>query len=267
MAFAPFLFHLGLQKNHHLLVHSAYRKIRAAFPDLTIEQLIRQLQQRVGADGSLIMPAFTYCFKKSVGEYDVFDPNASPSKVGAVSEIFRNMPDVVRTSSPTHSFSLWGKAARDIDASNAPISPLGKGSVLDWLNQQPDAHILLLGVNFTAMSFCHFLEVEAPVPWADFSPWDHLQVLKIGVSIHGEQRLKEVPGCSKSFVNFERYLVENEIIKPFEYNSLSAYYFPVKTIYEAGLKYFRNHFQKLLCPAGTCPACDSRRRLYLEKNE
>lgn len=256
---------LGLQKNHHILVHSAYRKIRTVFPDLTIEQLIRQLQQQVGSEGSVIMPAFTYCFKKSIGEYEVFDPANSASKVGAVSEVFRKWPGVIRTLSPTHSFSLWGKAAREIGATNSPVSPLGKGSVLDWLNQQPDAHILLLGVNFTAMSFCHFLEVIAPVPWADYSPWDHLHVLKIGVSIHGEQRLKEVPGCSKSFVNFERYLVEKRIIQPFEFNDLSAYYLPVQVIYNAGLIYFRNHFQNLLCPAGTCPACDSRRQFYLEK--
>ncbi len=265
MNFNLFLTLLGLKKNHQLLIHSAYRKIRAAFPNLSIEQLIELLQERVGFDGSLIMPAFTYCFKKSIAEYDIFDRNNSPSKVGAVSEVFRKMPNVIRTSSPTHSFSLWGKAAREIDPANSPDSPLGKGSVLDWLNQQPEAHILLLGVNFTAMSFCHFLEVAAPVPWADFSPWDHLRVLKIGVSTHGEQELKEIPGCSKSFVNFERYLVERKIIQPFEWQDLSGYFFPVRLIYEAGLDYFKTQFQNLLCPAGTCPACFSRRRFFLEK--
>jgi len=264
MDFEAFLSDLGLQTNHHLLVHSAYRKIRTAFTVLSIENLIQQLQQRIGPNGSLMMPAFTYCFKKSTGEYDIFDREKSPSKVGAVSEVFRTTPGVVRTSSPTHSFCLWGRVVQDILPSNAPESPLGKGSVLEWLARQPDAYILLLGVNFSAMSFCHFLEVEAPVPWADFSPWDDLKVEKIGVSIQGEQRLKEVPGCSKSFVNFERYLLEQKIIQPFEANGLKSYYLPIGLIYDMGLRYFRTQFLNLLGPAGSCPACDARWHFYLE---
>lgn len=265
MTLATFLSHLGVQIKHHLLVHSSYRGIRAAFPDLSIEHLIEQLQQLVSSDGSIIMPAFTYCFKKSIDGYELYDPNSSHSKVGAVSEVFRKWPGVCRTAAPTHSFILWGQAAREIATTNSPESPLGDGSVIDWLTQQSTAHILLLGVNFTSMSFCHFLEVKAPVPWADYSPWDHLHVLKIGVSIFGEQKLKEVPGCSKPFVNFERYLVENKIIQPTDYRTLSAYYFPIRAIYEPGVDYFKTHYPTLLCPSGTCSACDSRRRAFLEK--
>lgn len=265
MTFDYLLSELGVQKNHHVLVHSSYRAVRSAFPKLRIENLIKDLQTKLTANGSIIMPAFTYCFKKLEGKYDIFDRNNSPSKVGAISEVFRNMPNVIRTFSPTHSFCLWGQVASKIDQNNSHVSPLGKGSVMEWLNQKSDTYILLLGVDFSAMSFGHFLEVEAPVPWADFSPWDHLNVLKMGVSINGEQRLKEIPGCAKSFVNFERYLLDNKVIQPFEKNGITSYYLPVRTIYEAGIPYFRNHFQNLLCPAGTCQACDARRQFYLER--
>lgn len=265
MTFDSFLNNLGLQKNQHLLVHSSYRAIRSVFPDLMIKNLIKNLQERVTPVGSIIMPAFTYCFKKSIGDYESFDPKNSLSKVGAVSEVFRNMPDVIRTSSPTHSFSLWGKASQEVDKTNSPTSPLGQGSMMAWLNNQDDAYILLLGVDFSAMSFCHFLEVETPVPWIDYSPWDHLHVEKIGISIDGEQRLKEIPGCSQSFINFEKYLTDKKFIKPFKHKKLTGYYLPVQIIYEAGIQYFRNHFQNLLCPAGTCQACDARRQFYLEK--
>lgn len=257
--FSKYLSWLGLQPQHHVLVHSAYRKIRAAFPGISIEKLIETMQEIITPNGSLIMPAFTYCFEKSTGDHEIFDQHNSPSKVGAVSEAFRSLPRVIRTASPTHSFSLWGKVMEAIDANNSPESPLGEGSVLDWLAKNPSAFILLLGVNFSAMSFCHYLEIKAPVPWADYSPWDYMNVRKIGVSKNGRQPLREVPGCAMAFVNFEAELLRQGVIQPMSQAGLRSCYISVELILEQGVPYFRNHPDRLLCPAGSCPACDARR--------
>jgi len=59
MTFDSFLTHLGLQKNHHILIHTAFRAVRSVFPDLAIDNLIKHLQERVTPNGSIIMPAFT----------------------------------------------------------------------------------------------------------------------------------------------------------------------------------------------------------------
>ena len=64
-------------------------------------------------------------------------------------------------------------------------------------------YVLMLGTDFSSLTYGHYIEIQAKVPWFDFSPWDYLNVLPIGVSIKGEQKLKEIPGCAKSFVTLK----------------------------------------------------------------
>ena len=257
--YQEFFFFFLLEKGQHVIVHSSFRSIRRAFPGSKIEEMLEALKKVITKEGSIIMPAFTYCYKKIGEDYNVFERENTASEVGAVSEVFRKSDDVIRTSSPTHSFSLWGKVTEDIGPNNAPKSPLGKNSPLDWLNKQDNSYVLLLGIGFTTLSFCHYLEVKADVPWSDVSPWDYLSVEKIGVSKDGEQELKDVPGCSKSFKNFEKYLLNREIIEPFNYQGLSGYFISIEILYKHGMDYFQEHPDKLLCPRETCEPCDTRR--------
>ncbi|MFP4548510.1 MAG: AAC(3) family N-acetyltransferase [Fidelibacterota bacterium] len=260
-----YLENIGIRKGQHVMVHTSFRRLRSAFPGITIEQFIESLKQKITKQGSLIMPAFTYCFKRSNDEHEIFDHEKSPGKVGAVPEVFRQNSDVIRTSSPTHSFSLWGRITEKISEDNSPASPLGAGSVLDWMTNQTDSFIFLVGVDFRSLSYGHYLEIMSGLPWADISPWDYMQVEKIGISTAGEQALRELPGCSKPFKNFEKYLVNQQIISYHDYKWLKSLYLPVKLLYHEGLKYFTSHRDKLLCPAGSCKACDTRRKQLKEK--
>lgn len=248
---------LGIKTGHHIMMHSSFRKVRSAFPGITIEKVIRTLQNQLTDEGSLIMPSFTYCFKRKNGDYQVYCSELTQSRTGAITEYFRQLPGIVRTSSPTHSFLLSGYVKKNITWHNSPESPLGEGSVLEWLAGQ-NSYILLLGTDFTSLSFGHYLETAAPVPWSDISPWDYLDVEKIGVSITGEQKLKEVPGCAKQFKIFQEYLQGKRKINVLKHNELEVFYIPVKLLLEEGIHFFRNHYDKLLCPEGKCVACDSR---------
>jgi hypothetical protein len=89
------------------------------------------------------------------------------------------------------------------------------------------------------MHLCHYLEIQAKIPWLNFSPWDHLGVESIGVSVDGEQDLYEVPGCSGGFLNFEKHLLNNKIIQQTNYKNLQVYLIPIETIYQHGLNYFQ----------------------------
>jgi aminoglycoside 3-N-acetyltransferase len=263
MNFKDYLKNLGLSKNQHLIIHSSFKKIFAEFNPISPQQVIDELKSTITKNGSIIFPTFTYCFKKSIDNYEVFDKANSKSKVGLLSETFRLSKDVIRTSSPTHSFALWGKITEEIDEANSPESPLGKGSVLDWLTQNPDSLVLMLGTDFSSLSYGHYLEVISKVPWYDYSPWDYMNVLPIGVSVEGEQKLKEIPGCAKGFVNFEKYLIKKNLIRQHDYGQLSSYFISIELLYREGLNYFKENYKELLCPAGFCPACDSRRRKFL----
>ena len=261
--FEEYLKNIGLIPAQNIIVHSSFKRINSVFPKLTPIQIIDGLKQILTTSGSIIFPTFTYCFKKSAGDYETFDRINSKSKVGLLSEIFRLSNGVIRTSSPTHSFALWGNVMKEIDSQNSPKSPLGEGSILDWLTIKSDSYVLMLGTDFSSLTYGHYLEIEAEVPWFDFSPWDHMNVLPIGMSIEGEQNLKEIPGCAKSFVNFESFLVEKKIINKYEYEGLSAYFISINLLLSEGMKFFSENYNKLLCPPNTCKACDSRRKKFL----
>lgn len=254
---------LGISKNQNIIVHSSLKKIISAFPKDTPSNLIKTIQDIIGDKSSLIMPAFTYCFKSRDDFHEIFDRINTPSKVGAIAEVFRTSENVIRTSSPTHSFSLWGKISSEIIYDNSPDSPLGKGSVLDWLANNDNSFVSMLGTRFVSLSFCHYLEIKAKVPWYDCFPWGYLGKEKIGVSITGEQSLIEVPGCSKAFINFETYLNEKQIITPILKHGLMCYFIPINSLLDNGLLFFKSYPEKLLCTKGRCPACDFRRNEFL----
>ncbi len=261
--FLDYLYQLNLSESINIIVHSSYKRINSTFLQTAPNDLINSLKNILTKNGSIIFPTFTYCFKKSSGDYEVFDRLNSKSKVGLLSETFRLSEGVIRTSSPTHSFALWGNVTKYIDENNSPESPLGKESVLDWFTHQPNSFVFMLGTDFSSLTYGHYLEIAAKVPWYDYSPWDYLNVLPIGVSISGEQQLKEIPGCAKGFIKFEEHLLENNLIKKFEFNGLSSYLIRIKLLYDDGIKYFSENYRDLLCAAGTCPACDSRREKFL----
>lgn len=260
-----YLTELGLSKGMHVLVHCSYRTIRKVMDVRSISELITTIQQIVTNKGSVIMPAFSYCYRRMDNTHDVFDKHNTESKVGAVSEVFRRSAKVKRTASPTHSFSIWGRAAMEIPETNAPTSPLGKGSVCDWMTKTENTYVLLLGVNFTSLSYAHYLENITLVPWHDLSPWDYMYVEKIGVSTVGEQVLTQLPGCSKSFVNFQKYLEEKNQIVPFRVNGVDSFLIPVSVLFKEGCIFFQNHPDKLLCKPGSCPTCDERYQKMKDK--
>lgn len=97
MNFKEFLLSIGIRKNQNILIHSSFKKILFAFPDITPAQVIDILKEVISSEGSIVFPTFTYCFKKSKGEFEVFDSNNSKSKVGILSDVFRLSDDVFQS--------------------------------------------------------------------------------------------------------------------------------------------------------------------------
>ena len=263
MQFKDFLEKIGVSKGQNIIVHSSLRSINIAFNRISPNQVIDELKLAVTEHGSLIMPVFTYNFKKSNDGYERFDAIHSTSKTGALTEVFRNCDDVNRTSSPTHSFAIWGKIKNEIKESNSPESPLGENSVLHWLAKNNNSFVLLLGTNFSSLSLIHYYEILFKVPWHNYSPWDYMNVLPIGVNQLNEQNLIELPGCSKSFTSFESYLIEKYFVQNNFYKGMKYYFIDINKLTLEAEIFFKNNYKELLCKEGTCQACDSRRRKYL----
>lgn len=256
--FNNYLSMTGLKAGENIIVHASFKRIREAFPAISPEEVLSSLKELTGSYGSVIFPAFTYCFRKSAGSFETFDSTQSPSKTGILSEMFRKSEGVIRTSSPTHSFSLWGKAADEISSSNSPSSPLGLGSTMDWLARRDESYVMMLGTDFTSLTLGHYIENISGAEYLGVSPWKHMNVLPCGVSVMGEQALTEIPGCSRSFTGFEDHLLKEGKIKKYRKEGLNSYYLSIPLLIQCGKSYLRNHPAGLLCPEGICRACDER---------
>lgn len=113
---AEFLQEVGITSGAMVMVHSSMKRIRRRLPGLDAVRFIHLLQDLLGENGTLLMPAFPFTGKQLdyVEQHPIFDPHLTPSRVGVLTEIFRQMPGVVRSLHPTHPIAAWGKHADEL---------------------------------------------------------------------------------------------------------------------------------------------------------
>ncbi len=80
--------------------------------------LVKALLEVLGPDGTLCIPTHSL----SVLGAEPYDPQRSPSVLGAVSEYFLRHPGVIRSAHPTHSVAAVGPAARALTRLSKPVS-------------------------------------------------------------------------------------------------------------------------------------------------
>lgn len=102
---------IGIKEGDVLLVHASLSKI--GFVENGAADVVNALLETVGLDGHLLMPnspndSFQLEYIRSL---DVFDVEHSVSKLGAISEYFRLLPDAVRSAHPTEPVSCIGPDA------------------------------------------------------------------------------------------------------------------------------------------------------------
>ena len=125
------------------------------------ETVIRAFQQSLN-DGLLIFPTHTWASWNNVG--GIFDPRTEPSCVGFLTEVFRQMTDVIRSLHPTHSLAAWGMGAgesvRGEEFLETPCSREGCwGRLYDI-----QAKILFVGASLKTNTFLHSVEEWHSLP-------------------------------------------------------------------------------------------------------
>lgn len=155
---------LGIRPADCLLVHASFKSLGEVGGG--IAGLISALQNTV-CDGTLLMPALSYATVNA--DRPIFDAKTTSSCVGAVPEVFRTLPKVLRSINPTHSISVWGVDAdwftcdhQDDDTPAGPRSPLSK-------LRDRDGKILFLGCGLEPNTSMHGVE-ELTLPPYLFLP-------------------------------------------------------------------------------------------------
>lgn len=169
---------LGVREGDTLIVHSAYSRF-AGFQG-GVAEAIAALQAAVGLEGHLLMP--TMPFSGSALDYansgETTDLARTPSRMGALTEVYRKRPDVIRSIHPTHPVAIGGpRAARFAEGHYLAESPCGKGTPFHRL-LEAGGKTLLAGVSISCMTFFHHMEevLEPDMPFSPFTPgWFELK--------------------------------------------------------------------------------------------
>src|SRR5579883_1035687 len=95
---------IGVRAGDTLFIRASLRAIGHIEGDRG-ETVLGGFQDAVGHDGTLMAPAFTKIGNVFSKTKIVFDPKSSPPSSGAISTLFLNHPDVLRSNHPSHSFA------------------------------------------------------------------------------------------------------------------------------------------------------------------
>ena len=102
---------IGIQKGDTLLVHSSLSKI--GYVSEGPKTVVDALLEVVGDEGNLLMPTSPNASMQLdyIRNLEVFDVENDPSRLGAITEYFRRLPEAMRSAHPTEPVACIGPHA------------------------------------------------------------------------------------------------------------------------------------------------------------
>jgi aminoglycoside 3-N-acetyltransferase len=148
-----------IREGSTLLLHSSTARLLRQHR-VTPVQILEAILDRLGAEGTLLLPLFNFDFTNGVP----FDVRSTPSHMGALTEAGRAWPGSVRTGHPVYSFAAIGKHA-DQFARVDNKSAYGAQSPFSILRQL-DGEIAVIDLpDQNSMTFYHHVEEMMEVPY------------------------------------------------------------------------------------------------------
>jgi aminoglycoside 3-N-acetyltransferase len=169
---------LGVRRNHTLVVHADVRRclrLAGSSREQKLDTLIEGLAEAV-PDGVLAMPTFTYSFCNG----EVFDVAESVSTVGVLSERFRRLPGVRRTTDPIFSSAVLGRVPDAWEQDLFAVGDkdcFGARSIFAYLLEADAQHLC---IDTTICTLVHHIEQREQVPYRYFKDFQGT------VAHHGE---------------------------------------------------------------------------------
>lgn len=152
---------LGLHIGMGVMVHSSLKSFGSLVGGpLTV---IEVLQEIITPEGTIVMPSFNHGTPFQKGGSGYYDPAETPTRNGAIADVFWRIPGVRRSLNPTHPFAAWGKHARQYTESHHRTLTMGPESPLGLL-QADGGFCLFIGVGYRVNTFHHVVEMTTGAP-------------------------------------------------------------------------------------------------------
>jgi len=238
-------------------------KIQKAGGHQALEQAVNDVidafLETLGPDGLLMVPTFSYCY---VGNKAIYHPDKTASKVGLLTNTFRQRPDAHRSLHPTHSVAAIGSKAAEIIRDHENKTPLGIDSPFHRL-AKAGGWICNLGTNCKTLSLLHVAEVIAQAPYINFFAceclgWRPTALIERQDGTAEEMLLTENPGCSENFGKFDDLMIQAGITRTATIYKSRVVLFRANEALELAVDQLKKDPFFFLCPRGRCPLCDSR---------
>ena len=139
---------IGIESGDTVLVHSSLSKI--GYIENGAKDVVEALLESVGKSGNILMPNSPNAQYQLdyIQQLDYFDVANSPSKLGAISEYFRKLPNAIRSVHPTEPVSCIGPdAAYFVGTHFGNLTPYNENSPFFKVAEK-GGKILYLGVTF-----------------------------------------------------------------------------------------------------------------------
>jgi aminoglycoside N3'-acetyltransferase len=146
------------------------------------QSIVELLFQKIGQDGTLLMPSFSWDFPKT----KYCDLREMQSKMGVLTEYFRKNNGVVRSCHPMYAFCAKGNRDSYFVAPDSPeYHPFKRQSVMGKLYDD-NAKILFIGTDIRYCTFVVYCEYHHGVEYRFDKPFFGKVISKSGKCYDGE---------------------------------------------------------------------------------
>ncbi|MAE66660.1 MAG: hypothetical protein CMJ18_20520 [Phycisphaeraceae bacterium] len=154
---------LGVEPGALLMIHSSLSAI--GHVEGGADTVVDALLEVLGPEGTLVVPTFTYPadYAESDDPAWIFDPVATPSAMGAITNAARWRPGARRSVHLWHSVAAIGPLAEMI-ASAGGDSAWDAESPMAWIMGH-GGWLMLLGTSYQSLTAIHIFEVEFGVDY------------------------------------------------------------------------------------------------------
>mgnify|MGYP001165081507 CR=1 FL=1 len=234
---------LGIRPGTALFVHSS---IKAVGRQVRAEALIEALRVTIGPDGTLLFPTFTD------RQEAYFDPVRTPSTMGTVAEVFRKMPDTLRSRHPRHPVAAQGPASIALlEGHEEAVGPCGEGTPFER-HARCGGQVLLIGVDLDTLTLLHTAEALLDLPYLN-------QIEGRCLEADGKIRtlnMRQAPGGHRGGVrSFEKMLRNQGLIRYGRIGNARTMLIDAGPALGAMVEILREDPAAALCRGPCCPDC------------